>query len=1102
MAYSTKGDPYRLIGTTLAGKYRLEKYAGGGAMGAVYRSMDITTNNRVAVKILKPDVVERNPEFAALFNQEVLAARNLVHPHIVKVVDSGTEDDLSFMVMEWLEGQSLEHFLQQEQLSLDTTTNLFEQICSAVSYAHKNNTIHLDIKPANIFLLSEKRTEYFIKVIDFGMAKILSSESGTTVTRFMGTHHYCSPEQFGGKVSSRSDIYSLGITLYQMISGVLPFGMSYINAKMRQNVSLPPFPPIRSGRPSVPAGIDDVIKRALSRNPRDRQESVEQLFTEYSLALQTPSTSDLPEEDWGTRFEDGVQPDKPLDADFATDSASKRPDILVRSVVDLSERVDHVEEPRNPTMTTNHIWTYMARGGLYALTSTSALFAGYVMQKHGFDVFDIPYLAVPVIASVYFFMCYASRFHSLEFRDSSEKAKHAVLEPASIEFFPIVAALLFAISLLVRFLFTHSISLTLLIAFGLYVGMYVYYGRFLWHHPSSGDIPIVRHRLFWPVILSIGISLYYGLAFSMLSTSVIPLAPVGLILIVYVVSNLAKLRMRRFSVVTLLVFLTITILIVLANNGLIHLPASISGYFSLMFFCLTVSAYLAVFEAWKVTSDIARTWAAKSVIDSNPGVAMPMPKPTRYSVATLTTLMLSVWAMPLFFVFSGYGTVFLVGFVVHAFGAFVLWYLCGRGKKLVSLPWGAIKITAGISFLSLLVAATVFPAQPDFHVIKWLVSAEGMSILALPVFWSVYRFLLHLRREHRRNKQLFLQRVLLRRVNFIRLLTLLCWVACFILLTFIQRYQEASADYYRAELAFDAYAVCIFLCLIVEILDWFEITPLMALISKFLLGLLYLTRTVTSCLIGLCVFLPSIGRGVGVRASLVSTIPFVLAAIGGFALNDYFDASKDAINKPYRAIPSKRLTPGTVLFVSLVSLSFAVIGAVYASRDRTQIILYAVAIVGVGFYNLFVKYLSLSKTVLTSTVSSLPIFFSVITLNYPKVFLFLPVAAGLFVLGREWLMDIRDIRGDSKAGIVTMPMRLGPKQTARFGFAFQFLSVALLVPVAASANSTLGYLLLLSISLALIVFYPLWHYGSGKYQRRVIQGLWLPMLMGIMLLIA
>jgi serine/threonine protein kinase len=289
---TSKRDPYRLVGITLEGKYRLDEYAGGGGMGAVYRSHAINLGELVAVKFLKPDVLVKDQKNAILFEREVRAAQRLNHPHIVKVFDTGkTPDDLPFMVMEWLDGQTLEEVAAQNQLSLDRVLNIFEQICEAFEFAHMSNVIHLDVKPGNIFLLSDKQPEDFIKVIDFGMARVLSNESGTTVTRVMGTLQYCSPEHFGGKVSSRSDVYSLGVTLYYLLSGSTPYSMSYINALQHPNLELPPVRPLQRVRPDLPKGVDEVIAKALNRNPDDRQQSVKQLFVEFHSALSTPRKS-------------------------------------------------------------------------------------------------------------------------------------------------------------------------------------------------------------------------------------------------------------------------------------------------------------------------------------------------------------------------------------------------------------------------------------------------------------------------------------------------------------------------------------------------------------------------------------------------------------------------------------------------------------------------------------------------------------------------------------------------------------------------------------------------------------------------------------------
>jgi serine/threonine-protein kinase len=276
-------DPYRLVGTVLATKYELEEYAGGGGMGAVYRARRVSDKETVAVKILKPDVVARNHEYSELFKREAKNARSLAHPHIVKIFDSGEDDELAFMVMEWLEGISVEDIVAQEKVPLDRLINIFEQICSAVASAHKKNIIHLDLKPANILLLINKRPDDFVKVIDFGLSRIISRESGTTVTRFRGTHQYCAPEQFGGRISYKSDIYSLGATLYHLLTGVIPFSTSYINAKLHPNLELPDVPSVTHYR-DISDQVDIVIAKALKKDPELRQQSVTELFEEFRIA--------------------------------------------------------------------------------------------------------------------------------------------------------------------------------------------------------------------------------------------------------------------------------------------------------------------------------------------------------------------------------------------------------------------------------------------------------------------------------------------------------------------------------------------------------------------------------------------------------------------------------------------------------------------------------------------------------------------------------------------------------------------------------------------------------------------------------------------------
>jgi len=286
-----KRDPYRLTGNVLSGRYSLTAYAGGGGMGAVYQAIDTELKRSVAVKILKPDVVERSPEYAELFEREAKNAQRLEHPHIVKIFDSGKDDDLSYMVMEWVEGRSVEDVLTEGQLPLVRLTNIFGQICSAVAFAHERGIIHLDLKPGNILLVDHLESDDLVKVIDFGLSRVITKESGTTVTKFRGTHQFCAPEQFGGKVSHRSDIYSLGATLYYLLTGVIPFGNSYINAKIHPNLELPEIPSVVRQR-NLPPALDIVIRKALNKNPASRQQSASQLFYEFSIAMRCPETAD------------------------------------------------------------------------------------------------------------------------------------------------------------------------------------------------------------------------------------------------------------------------------------------------------------------------------------------------------------------------------------------------------------------------------------------------------------------------------------------------------------------------------------------------------------------------------------------------------------------------------------------------------------------------------------------------------------------------------------------------------------------------------------------------------------------------------------------
>lgn len=292
-------DPYRLKDLILTGRYYLLGFVGSGGASAVYLAYDLVIEEPVAVKILKPDVLARNDMYTKLFTNEAKTTMRLQHSNIVKIfdtaIDSGMNQPIFFTVMQWLEGETLEQLLSIRKLTVKEITDIFRQTCEAVDYIHSLNILHLDIKPSNIMLEPDSNGNYKVKLLDFGLSKIILTESSTTVSLFGGTVQYCSPEHFGGEFSYQTDIYSLGATLYYMLTGNLPFSSDYVYAKMYSNMEMPPVPSINKLNPELPVALDRVIQKALSRRARERQQSAKQLFEEYEKSIKEIMSESKPQ---------------------------------------------------------------------------------------------------------------------------------------------------------------------------------------------------------------------------------------------------------------------------------------------------------------------------------------------------------------------------------------------------------------------------------------------------------------------------------------------------------------------------------------------------------------------------------------------------------------------------------------------------------------------------------------------------------------------------------------------------------------------------------------------------------------------------------------
>jgi serine/threonine-protein kinase len=254
----------------MLGRYEVEKELGKGAMGVVYQGRDPKIGRVVAIKTLALSNEFEGQELQEArerFFREAETAGRLQHPHIVTIFDAGEDHDLAFIAMEFLRGRDLvEHTRPDRLLPVATVIAIGEQVARALDYAHQRQVVHRDIKPANIMFDPDTRT---VKVTDFGIARITDA-SRTKTGMVLGTPSFMSPEQLAGqKVDGSSDLYSLGVTLFQLLTGTLPLRGDSMAALMYQ-IANQPAPDPRSLRPELPSALADILARALAKSPKER----------------------------------------------------------------------------------------------------------------------------------------------------------------------------------------------------------------------------------------------------------------------------------------------------------------------------------------------------------------------------------------------------------------------------------------------------------------------------------------------------------------------------------------------------------------------------------------------------------------------------------------------------------------------------------------------------------------------------------------------------------------------------------------------------------------------------------------------------------------
>src|SRR5687767_8359152 len=290
IALEKEGDS--LIGTTLAGKYRIDARLNEGGMGTVYRGTHVLMDKTVAIKVLRPSLAA-DEKIVARFSREARAASRISHPNALSVTDFGEDESGHvFLVMEFLSGKTLKQVIRDEgPLPLPRVVDITRQIGDALNAAHAEGVVHRDLKSDNIMLLDTMIGDH-AKVLDFGIAKINEPEgyvdTGLTAPNLViGTPQYMSPEQCSqeSEIDSRSDIYSLGVILYEMLVGHVPFsGESPTMVMMKHLQDAPPS--VLEERKDLPPAIGRVVTRAMAKRPEDRFQTVSELAEELASAAE------------------------------------------------------------------------------------------------------------------------------------------------------------------------------------------------------------------------------------------------------------------------------------------------------------------------------------------------------------------------------------------------------------------------------------------------------------------------------------------------------------------------------------------------------------------------------------------------------------------------------------------------------------------------------------------------------------------------------------------------------------------------------------------------------------------------------------------------
>ncbi len=353
-----------MIGKILGQRYEIIQKIGGGGMALVYKAKCRLLNRYVAVKILRPEFIS-DEDFINKFEKESQAAASLSHPNIVNIYDVGTDNDVHYIVMEYVDGKTLKKYIKEKGLlKNDEVINISKQIALALQHAHDNHIVHRDIKPHNILITEDGRA----KVTDFGIARAITSSTLTNTGNVIGSVHYFSPEQArGGFVDEKSDIYSLGVTMFEMITGRVPFsGNTPITVALKhlKEEILPPS----MINPDISNGLENIILKAMQKDKNKRYDNATLFYNDLENALNNPEHSVII-----------------LDDD-------ESPTRVMPSINDIDAIEESSDEQKRPTKLTLAV-------GIVSALIISVIFVWAIFHSLFKDQFDVKEVQVPDITN-------------------------------------------------------------------------------------------------------------------------------------------------------------------------------------------------------------------------------------------------------------------------------------------------------------------------------------------------------------------------------------------------------------------------------------------------------------------------------------------------------------------------------------------------------------------------------------------------------------------------------------------------------------------------------------------------------------------------------